>query len=186
MPRLAARVRLSVLAVTAAAACSPYTLGDPPESPDLATQPFIPYLDSMASVCIIRTSQVAQAVTFVVHDNDVLVGATRGPTWFCYRAQPGRHRIVMRSEDGSQRFDVDLEERGRYYFDQGLRYTFGIVIPQGQWVDEPVARELLPRSRHRLLQGAPAKETMLVGTDIAGALPEPTAQPAGGSPPPRS
>lgn len=167
-------------------ACSPYTLGDPPQNPDLATRPFTPYLDSMASVCIVRTTRLAQAVTFVVHDNEVLVGATRGASYFCYRAQPGRHHVIMASDDGSQSFDLELEERGRYYFDQGLQFNFGSVIPQGRWIDEAQARELIGRSEHRVLQGAPATETMLVGTDVVGALPAATAPPAGGSPPPRS
>lgn len=172
-----------LLAVTLA--CSPYSLGDPPQNPDLATRPFTPYLDGMASVCVVRSVRLALAVTIAVHDNDVLVGATRGASYFCYRAQPGRHHIVMASDDGSQRFEVDLEERGRYYFDQGLKFNFGSVIPHGTWTDEDQARALIARSEHRILQGAPATETMLVGTDVVGALPAATAPPAGGSPPPR-
>lgn len=174
-----------------AAACSPYSLGAAPDNPELATQPFTSYLDGMASVCVVRTARIALAVTVVVHDNDVLVGATRGPTWFCYRAQPGRHHIVMTSEDGAQQFDVDLDERGRYFFDQGLDFRLGRVLPRGDWVDDARARELLARSEHRLLQGAPATETLLVGTDVVGALPvtpaaAPAGEPAGGSPPPPS
>lgn len=171
------------------AACSPYTLGDPPKDPDAATRPFIPYLDGMASVCIVRTSPLALGVTFTVRDNDVLVGATRGNSWFCYRAQPGSHRVIMTSEDGSQRFDIDLEERGRYYFDQGLTYELGLVIPHGEWIDEHAARTLIARSRHRVLQGAPATQTMLVGTDVVGSYPDPKdakAKPAEGSPKPPS
>lgn len=181
MARPAARVLLGIWA----AACSPYSLGDPPENPDLATRPFTPYIDSMASVCVIRTARLALAVTFTVHDNEVLVGATRGLSWFCYRAQPGRHVITMTSDDGSQRFEALLDERGRYYFEQGLQYNLGEVIPQGKWIDEPAARPLFERSHHRILQGAPASETLLVGTDVVGALPtDATAPPAGGSPPP--
>lgn len=180
MPRPPARALLGLLAATAA--CSPYSLGDPPANPDLATRPFTPYVDSMASVCVLRTARLALAVTFTVHDNDVLVGATRGLSWFCYRAQPGRHTITMASDDGSQRFDVEMEERGRYYFEQTLRYNFGEVIPQGKWIDEESARPLFQRTSHRVLQGAPASETLLVGTDVVGALPAATAPPAGGSP----
>lgn len=162
------------LALALVLACSPYSLGAPPENPALVTQPFTPYVDGMASVCVIRTSRLALAVTFAVHDNDVLVGATRGASWFCYRAEPGHHHIIMTSDDGSQAFDVDLEERGRYYFDQGLDYRIGRVIPQGEWVDEPRARELVQRSDQRLLEGAPATETLLIGTDVVRALPPPT------------
>ncbi len=155
----------------ALAACSPYRLADPPADPDAVARPFTGYLDGVASVCVIRSARLAMAVTFVVHDNDVLVGATRGPSWFCYRAEPGRHRIAIRSEDGEQRFDVDLEQRARYYLDQGLIYRLGFVVPQAAWVDEPTAAALLSQSQHRVLQGAPASESLLIGTEVVAAIP---------------
>lgn len=153
------------------AACSPYRLDPPPDDPDFVVQPFTGYLDGMATVCVIRSSRIAMAVTFTVHDNDVLVGATRGPTYFCYRAQPGHHRIRVTSEDGEQRFDVIFAARAAYYLDQGLDFNLGFVVPQGRWVDEGSARLLVGRSEHRILQGAPASQTILTGTDVAGALP---------------
>lgn len=151
------------------AACSPYRLADPPQDPDAVARPFTAYLDSMASVCVIRTAILAMAVTFIVRDNDMLVGATRGPTWFCYRAEPGRHHIAIASEDGVQSFDVALEPRARYYLDLGLLYRLGFVIPQARWVDETHAAALLARSQHRVLLGAPAREALLIGTDVAAA-----------------
>jgi hypothetical protein len=162
-----------LVAATLALACSPYRLADPPSDPDAVTQPFTGYLDSMASVCIIRTATLAMAVTFAVHDNDMLVGATRGPSWFCYRAEPGRHHIAIASEDGVQSFDVVLDLRARYYLDLGLLYRLGFVIPQGRWIAEADASALLARSHHRVLQGAPAREALLVGTDVAAASDEP-------------
>ena len=168
------RLRLAAaVAGLALAACSPYRLADPPQDPDAVTQPFTAYLDGMASVCMIRTAMLAMAVTFVVRDNDMLVGATRGPSWFCYRAEPGRHHIAIASEDGVQSFDVDLELRGRYYLDLGLLYRLGFVVPQGRWTDEADASALLSRSHHRVLQGAPAREALLIGTDVAAAAAAP-------------
>ncbi|MBK9752821.1 MAG: hypothetical protein IPO88_04800 [Nannocystis sp.] len=155
---------------TASVACSPYRLATPPPDPLAVTQPFTAYLDGMASVCMIRTARIAMAVTFVVRDNDMLVGATRGPSYFCYRAEPGRHRIAIASDDGEQRFDVTLELRGRYYLDLGLLYRLGFVVPQGRWIDEADATALVQRSEHQVLQGAPAREALLIGTDVAGAL----------------
>ena len=162
-----------ILLATAALllACSPYRLAPAPEEPGAVTQPFTTYLDGMATVCMIRSAQIALAVTFTVHDNDLLVGATRGPTYFCYRAQPGRHRIAITSDDGEQRFDVLLEPRARYYLDQRLRFEFGLVVPQGDWVDETTAAQLMRRSEHRVLQGAPASEHLLTGTDVVATLP---------------
>lgn len=161
--------RLTTFAITLLVACSPYRLADPPSDPDAVTQPFTGYLDSMASLCMIRTSTLAMAVTFVVHDNNMLVGATRGPSWFCYRAEPGNHRIAIASDDGVQSFDVTLDPRTRYYLDQGLLYRLGFVIPQGRWIDEADATALLSRSQHRILQGAPARDALLIGTDVVAA-----------------
>lgn len=172
MRPLPTSARLVTGALLGLAACSPYRLGDAPVSPLAATQPFTAYIDGMATVCVIRTSHLAQAVTFVVRDNDVLVGATRGPSYFCYRAQPGHHRIAVDSDDGHQLFDVSLAERARYYLDQGVQFNFGEVVPQGTWVDEATAAALIERSEHRTLQGAPASETLLTGTDVVGALPQ--------------
>ena len=152
-------------------ACSPYQIGPPPADPLAVTRPFTPYIDGMATVCVIRTARIALAVTFVVHDNDLLVGATRGPTWFCWRAEPGHHRITITGEDGGQRFEVDLIGRGRYYLDQGLDYRLGFVTPRGRWVDELAAAALLQTSQHRILHGAPAREPILLRTDVAAALP---------------
>ena len=163
-----ARACLLLLALTA---CSPYRLGPPPADPNGVTRPFTPYVDGMATVCAIRTSRIAMAVAFVVHDNDLLVGVTRGPSWFCWRAEPGRHHVTITSEDGGQRFNVVLAERGRYYLDLALAYRFGFVTPRAAWVDKPTAATLLQNSQHRVLQGAPATEHMLLGTDAAAALP---------------
>jgi len=153
------------------AACSPYQLGPPPADPLAVTRPFTGYIDAMATVCVIRTARVAMAVTFIVHDNGLLVGATRGPTWFCWRAEPGHHRITVASEDGGQRFEVDLQERGRYYLDQGLEYHLGFVTPRGRWVDEAAAVALFQQSQHRILEAAPASESLVLGTDVAAAAP---------------
>lgn len=165
------RPRCLLAGLLVLAACSPYQLGPPPADPFAVTRPFTGYIDAMATVCVVRTARLAMAVTFLVHDNDLLVGATRGPTWFCWRAEPGRHRIVVTSEDGGQRFDVDLSERGRYYLDQGLEYRLGFVTPRGRWVDEAAAAALFRSSQHRILQGVPARETLVLGTDVAAALP---------------
>jgi len=163
----------TLLATASLLACSPYRLAPAPAEPGAVVQPFTTYIDGMATVCMIRTAQLALAVTFIVHDNDLLVGATRGPTYFCYRAQPGRHRIAITSDDGEQRFDVLLEPRARYYLDQRLEADFGDVLPHAVWVDEATATRLLARSEHRILQGAPASEHLLTGTEVVADLPDP-------------
>jgi len=165
--------RLLLVVTASLLACSPYRLAPAPEQPGAVVQPFTTYIDGMATICVIRSAQLALAVTFTVHDNKLLVGATRGPTYFCYRAQPGRHQIAIASDDGVQQFDVRLEPRGRYYLDQRLRSEFGFVTPQASWVDEATAALLIRRSEHRVLQGAPASEHLLVGTEVVATLPDP-------------
>lgn len=162
-----------LLAAASVLACSPYRLAPPPAEPGAVVQPFTTYIDGAATVCVIRSAQIALAVTFTVHDNALLVGATRGPTYFCYRAEPGRHRIAITGDDGEQRFDVLLEPRARYYLDQRLRFDLGFVVPEGAWVDEITARQLLRRSEHRVIEGAPASELLLTGTEVVPALPLP-------------
>lgn len=49
----------------------------------------------LAQICIIRPHTLAMLDTVPVQDNSHLVGATRGPSYFCYAAQPGRHRIEL-------------------------------------------------------------------------------------------
>ena len=169
----AVRCAPRILLAASVLACSPYQLAAPPEEPGAVVQPFTTYIDGMATVCVIRSAQLALAVTFTVHDNKLLVGATRGPTYFCYRAQPGRHQIAIASDDGELRFDVLLEPRGRYYLDQRLRSDFGFVVPQGGWVDEATAAQLMRRSEHRVLLGAPASEHLLIGTEVVATLPDP-------------
>ncbi len=64
----------------------------PPFDP-LATPPY-----GMAQVCIIRPHTWAFLHTIPIEDNGQLVGATLGPSFFCYLAQPGTHRIRMPEE----------------------------------------------------------------------------------------
>jgi hypothetical protein len=69
-------------------ACSPYTL--------VTTQPTLPALaynsSNLGTVCVFRSSPFARLVTFAIHDNSQLVGATRGDSYFCYLAEPGDTR----------------------------------------------------------------------------------------------
>ena len=49
----------------------------------------------LAQICIIRPHTWAMLDTVPIEDNGRLVGATRGPSYFCYAAQPGVHRIEL-------------------------------------------------------------------------------------------
>lgn len=50
-------------------------------------------------VCIYRNSNLGAALTIAIRDNDQLVGATEGSSWFCYFAEPGRHLLSVEGSD---------------------------------------------------------------------------------------
>ncbi len=54
-------------------------------------------------ICVVRPHRVAMLVPAVVHDNGKLVGMTQGPSYFCYLAAPGYHRLSTSYGD-----DIDL------------------------------------------------------------------------------
>lgn len=85
---------------TVLAACSSYEhrpLAAPPD--ELTAVPA-----GAATICVYRPHHVAALVPAVVHDNGRLVGMTRGPSYFCYLAEPGPHTLVTRYGD-----DIDAE-----------------------------------------------------------------------------
>ena len=86
----------SALAPLLIASCSPYSLARPASPPVPLFGP--PVRTDVATLCVIRPSHTALAVTFAVHDNHQVVGATCGESYFCYQAEPGLHRIVSFNE----------------------------------------------------------------------------------------
>lgn len=75
-------------------------------------------------ICVIRPQRVAMLVPAVVKDNDKLVGMTQGPSYFCYLAAPGYHRLsTIFGDDIDQRLGtgtaqdltVRVEPNGRVY-----------------------------------------------------------------------
>ncbi len=54
-------------------------------------------------ICVVRPHRVAMLVPAIVHDNGKLVGMTQGPSYFCYLAAPGYHRLSTSYGD-----DIDL------------------------------------------------------------------------------
>src|SRR5215813_9520930 len=85
---------VTVLALSAPA-CASWKLSEPDT---VAVHPFLPHPAHVAKVCVIRTSALEHGVTFVSRDNGVLVGATRGPTYFCYYAEPGEHDLSIEAD----------------------------------------------------------------------------------------
>lgn len=72
-----------------------------------------------------RTSVLAAAVTFPTRDNGVLVGATRGPTHFCYLAEPGEH-VVTIGADATETATITAEAGRTYVLEQEVDNT---IVP---------------------------------------------------------
>jgi hypothetical protein len=75
-------------------------------------------------VCVARTSELARAVAFPTWDNGTLVGATKGPTHFCYLAGPGPHRLTMKADNDADA-SVVVEGGHDYVLLQEVDYVFG-------------------------------------------------------------
>lgn len=129
--------------------------------------PDAPPLDAFAAVaaadagriCVLRPQWIAAAVTAPVHDNGRLVGTTRGPTYFCYAAQPGHHVIVSKADTVEQAV-VDVEPGRRYYLRQIVDNIFGVVRTRLAWIDDGEARRLIGKCGYRVVVSVPGDEQL--------------------------
>jgi hypothetical protein len=140
------------------AACSPYSIGGP-------TTPAISAFGSAradaGTICVIRSSTWARAVTFVVHDNQTIVGATKGDSYFCYEAEPGAHEIVSQTFDSTDqpgRMHAVIAAGARYWLLQDHENHFGSVTSKLAWIDAVRARELVAGCEYRVLTEVPGHE----------------------------
>ena len=149
----------ALAASVAAAACSPYSLE--PRTPTVAA--FGPTKPDVATICVVRPAHSALAVTFAVHDNEQIVGATRGESYFCYEAEPGEHAIVSDtgdSIDSEGRAHIRVEAGLRYYLHQDFDNTLGSITSKLQWVTEPRAKELIAECDYKVIVGVPGRERL--------------------------
>lgn len=178
---IAVKVRMKRLAVAGLlAACSPYSIsgGTTP-----AMQAFGPAREEVGTVCVIRSSAFARAVTFVVHDNGTLVGATKGDSYFCYEAAPGEHEVVSDTFDSTDhvgRTSVTIVAGQRYWLQQDHENTFGSITSKLAWIDENTARQLAGGAEYKVLTETPGHEQVPAPVPFA-----PAAQVAAGPGTPR-
>lgn len=140
------------------AACSPYSLSGGVQAPISATGSARP---DVGTICVIRSSAFAQAVTFVVHDNQTLVGATKGHSYFCYEAEVGPHTIVSDTFDATDhpgRIQIAIDPGVRYWLLQDHENSFGSVTSKLAWIDEVLAAELVAKCEYRVITETPAHE----------------------------
>lgn len=146
------------LVFVGALGCSSYKLRTP-ETPPL--DPLVGFAPpDAARICVVRTTVIASAVTFLTRDNGQLVGATRGPGHFCWLGEPGVHEIAVSSDDGSVNATLRAEASKTYYFKQELANHFGWVEPKIAWIDIPEAREGFGSTSYRVLEAVPKEEVL--------------------------
>jgi hypothetical protein len=119
-------------------------------------------------ICVLRPHWNASAVTAVVYDNDTLVGATRGPTYFCYATEPGRHVITSKA-DSVEQATLDVEPGKRYFLHQIVDNIFGVVRTRLAWVDEGEAARLIGDCGYGMLVSVPASERLPTGAPVPAA-----------------
>ena len=159
------------------AACSPYSISGgttPTMTAFGAARP------EVGTVCVIRASTWARGVTFVVHDNGALVGATKGDSYFCYEAAPGEHEIVSDTFDSTDhpgRTSIAIAAGQRYWLQQDHENTFGSVTSKLAWLDENAARELVSDAEYKVLTDTPGHEQVPAAVPFAPAADQLAAAP---------
>lgn len=146
-----------ILAVLCAA-CSPYSISGGVKAP---IAPFGPVRTDVATICVMRSTGTAKLVTFVVHDNQTLVGATKGDSYFCYEAEPGPHVIVsdtFDSVDHPGKTMLTAVPGARYWLRQDHVNSWGAVTSVLEWVDETTAASMFDGAEYRVLTDVPGHE----------------------------
>jgi hypothetical protein len=143
---------LPLLAVTAAA-CSSYRLAEPQAA---VLHPFTPIPTDFARVCVIRTSRLAASQPFPTLDNGVLVGATKGRTFFCYQAEPGEHLLRMQADEPTEEKLYAVGGRS-YYLHETIPLSPAVRC-EVTWVSDAKASELMRSATYEVVTDTPATE----------------------------
>lgn len=144
----------ALLALTlVATACSSYRIAEPRSA---VLHPFAPIPSEFARVCVIRTSHYAQALTFTTADNGTLVGATKGPTFFCYKAEPGRHELRFEADETTS-LELVTEGGKSYYVHETIPFAF-ITRVDAVLVSELVAHDLVDDSTYEVITEGPSNQ----------------------------
>lgn len=131
-------------------ACSPYRViitGAPPQ--DAQTTP----PEGMGLICILRPHSIGSALTAPVYDNGLLIGATKGPSYFCYAAQVGVHLVTSHTAP-TRTLAVTVAGGETLYLHQELR----IGADRLSVVSTATARQMLERCDYSLLTFAPHED----------------------------
>lgn len=144
----------ATLWLATAVGCSSWELMEP-KTPPVA--PFAAIPASVGQICALRPHWAAAAVTFVVRDNGFLVGATRGPSYFCWYAKPGIH-VLSSEADDVEELRVEVIVGGRYFLHQGVKNLLGHVTSPLRWVGQDEAFGMVEKCTYKVLVGTPGPE----------------------------
>jgi hypothetical protein len=160
---------LVLLMLVGAGGCSRYWVAHPAAPPiDALGRP----PSGLGQLCVVRPAWGASAVTLVVRDNGNLVGATHGPSYFCYFAEPGSHRILSEVSDAgmvvkSSETTVDVARGGRYFLQQTVEASDTVL----SFLTEADAAKIVDRCGYQVLIAAPPSDSLPGMTPVAGARP---------------
>lgn len=163
---------LTTTAILLFAGCSSWKLAPADPPPPVAQD------DSVARICVLRSSSMAWAVTFPVRDNGSLVGATRGPSYFCYAAEEGRHHITTEADEVDEA-QVDVVAGSVHYLKQEVDNVLGHVRARSIWLEEETALDIISELTYHELVGVPGSER-LPGRSPCARAAEPTRRPGCG------
>lgn len=152
-----------IMSLTLLAACSSYkvTTSLPPPA-----HVFAPTPAQVGQICVVRPHSVAALAPAVVHDNGRLVGVTKGPTYFCYLAQPGWHSLASTYGDDVDRelgtdqvaeATVMVEPARRYFLHHDVTNPLLLSV---RWVSEAAARPMIDVCRYAQLAEVPGDEAI--------------------------
>lgn len=108
---------------------------------------------AMAQICVVRPHTWAMARTSLFRDNGNLVGATRGPSYFCYVAQPGVHRLEVLDDTPAAAVEFSLTAGQRLFF----HHRVGLAHDRLSVMTEQEAPELLDKCDYSQLLDTPQR-----------------------------
>lgn len=156
-----------------ASGCTRYEIAPREAAPPRIFDPLPP---NTGQICVVRPHNVALLVPAVVRDNRRLVGMTKGPTWFCWFAEPGVHKILTRyGDDIDENLGTDevtdaailVEPGGRYYLHHDVSKILTISV---RWILDPAeANALIAECQWADLVGAPANDKIPARDEVIAA-----------------
>jgi hypothetical protein len=118
-----------------------------------------------ARVCVLRPAAVAGEVTMELRDNGRLVGATRGQTFACWLAAPGRHQITSVDDDTGPTY-LDARAGRQYWLHQDVAIFDEHLHAHLDWVDEVLAAEMVDGCA-RVMVNVPGHESRTDAVAVA-------------------